>query len=98
MINTRTESNIAILSNLQLVNKDNIKEDRPFLESIRDPRALEKLWTEVIQQHYGYDFTSLQELIYQKTAEHCFYADEGDYPIGIIKKCSGKGCLYLQVY
>ena len=89
MINPKAQSNIAILSNLQLVNKNNIKEDRQFLEAIRDPRALEKLWTDVIQQHYGYDFTYLQELIYQKTAEHCFYADEGDYPIGIIKNAQG---------
>ena len=72
MINPKAQSNIAILSNLQLVNKNNIKEDRQFLEAIRDPRALEKLWTDVIQQHYGYDFTYLQELIYQKTPNIVF--------------------------
>lgn len=84
------QSNVAILSNLQLVCKNNIREDRQFLESIRDPRALEEVQKEVIQKHYGYEFTSLQELIYRKTSGHCLYADDGDYPVGIIKTAEGK--------
>lgn len=84
------QSNVAILSNLQLVCKNNIREDRQFLESIRDPRALEEVQKEVIQKHYGYEFTSLQKLIYRKTSGHCLYADDGDYPVGIIKTTEGK--------
>ena len=84
------QSNVAILSNLQLVCKNNIREDRQFLESIRDPEALEEVQKEVIQKHYGYEFTSLQELIYRKTSGHCLYADDGDYPVGIIKTAEEK--------
>lgn len=84
-------STLILESNLQVTCKERLYEDNKFLESIEDPRALEKIKSFIIRQRYNtsYSLSKEQKMIYEASSEHCKYADEGDFPWGIIQTSEG---------
>lgn len=96
------KSTLEYRSNLQLAKKNiPLSEDRDFLESIIDPFAIGQL-----KKYRPNDLTEMQRKIYDKAGIHCIYADEGEYPWGIVEdkkgkisvicKCDKKGCEYFN--
>lgn len=73
-------STLEFKSNLfPLSTKGQIVNDRPFLDSITDPFALDALWR--YNASHGSKLNRLQKRQHEK-GMHCSYADAGDYPWG----------------
>lgn len=98
----RIKSTVEFKSNLQLAKKGiPLLEDREFLANIIDPFAIQRL-----KKFREKDLTEIQRQIYSKAGSHCMYADDGEYPWGIVRdekgrprvicKCLNKKCQYFR--
>jgi len=88
MQKTMERSSIDIESNLYLLEDHFFSplDDRGFLASIEEPRALEQLKTDVVDERRNTYFQALtprQQEIYHRMSLHCEYAFENDYPWGV---------------
>lgn len=77
-------SNVIYKSNLHIVESNKISQDKNFLNSIRDPFALEQLKTAIDRRQVDYRLSPIQQDEYDKVSLHCSYAEKGDYPFGTI--------------
>lgn len=80
------KSTLEYKSNLQEA-KSNVPllDDREFLRNIIDPFAIRNL-----KKFKEKELTEIQRQIYDKVAIPCRYADNGDYPWGMIRDENGK--------
>ncbi|MBP3585492.1 MAG: hypothetical protein J6J59_07390 [Peptococcaceae bacterium] len=78
-------STLEFKSNLQLAKKNiPLSEDREFYVNIVDPFAIGQL-----KKYRPNDLTEIQRQIYDRAGIHCMYADEGDYPWGVVRDSEG---------
>lgn len=88
MQETVERSSIDIESNLYLLEDHFFSplDDRNFLASIEEPRALEQLKADVVDQQRNTYFRALtprQQEIYDRMSNQCMFALENDYPWGV---------------